>query len=304
VSHNGRRYVRRSTTIERPREEWVAVPVPDSGMPREWVDAARKAISDNVKFSHAGGRFWELSGLMKCSGCGCGMLGNSPTNGSRNKVHHYYRCRTRHLKGKGACLMSKTIRAEEAEHAVWSFVTELLLNPEALRDGLDEMIDRERAGTHGNPEDETALWLARLAEVERKRASFQDMAAEGLTTFDELRTKLAALEETRQTARRELATLEGRSERLRALERDRDALLENYAEIMPEALDTLEPEERHCVYKMLRLKTVAFPEGTLEVSGALREDLLLCKNTTRRLLSRGTSRVRSRRSSRGRPSAT
>jgi hypothetical protein len=120
---------------------------------------------------------WELSGLMKCSGCGCGMLGNSPTNGSRNKVHHYYRCRTRHLEGKGACSMSKNIRAEEAEHAVWSFVTGLLLNPKALRDGLDEMIRQESAGSHGNPEEETAIWLDRLADVEHKRASFQDMAA-------------------------------------------------------------------------------------------------------------------------------
>ncbi len=59
------------------------------------------------------------------------------------------------------------------------------------------------------------------------------MAAERLITFDELRTKLAALEETRQTARRELAALEGRAERLRALERDRDSLLEDYAEMMP-----------------------------------------------------------------------
>ena len=304
MSHDGRLYVRRSTTIERPREQWVAVPVLDSGIPREWVDGARQAINDNVKFSQAGGRFWELSGLMKCSECGCGLLGNSPTNGSRNKVHHYYRCRTRHLEGKGACSMSKNIRAEEAEHAVWSFVTGLLLNPETLREGLDEMIERERAGTHGNPEEEVVLWLDRLAEVERKRASFQDMAAEGLITFDELRAKIAALEETRQTARRELATLEGRSERLRALERDRDTLLENYAEIMPEALDTLEPEERHRVYKMLRLRVVGFPDGTLEVTGALREELLVCKDSTRRLLSRGTSRVRSRRSSRGRPSAT
>ena len=288
MSHDGRRYVRRSTTIERPKEEWIAVPVPDSGVPREWVDAAREAISDNVKFSQAGGRFWELSGLMKCSECGCGMLGNSSTNGSRDKVYHYYRCRTRHLEGKAACLMSKNIRAQEAEHAVWSFVTELLLNPETLRDGLDEMIDRERVGTHGNPDEETALWLDRLAEVEHKRASFQDMAAERLITFDELRIKLAALDETRQTARRELATLEGRSERLRVLERDRDALLETYAEIMPETLDALELEERHCVYKMLRLKTVAFPDGVLEVSGALREGLLVCKDETRRLLSRGT----------------
>jgi hypothetical protein len=184
--------------------------------------------------------------------------------------------------------MSKNIRAEEAERTIWSFVNELLLNPETLRDGLDEMIDRERTGTHGNPEEETALWLDRLGEVEPKRASFQDMAAEGLITFDELRIKLAALEETRQTARRELATLEGRSERLRALERDRDALLENYAEIMPETLDALEPEERHGVYKILKLRTVAFPDGNLEVSGALREGLLLCKDETRRSRSRDT----------------
>ncbi len=112
--------------------------MPDAGIPREWVDSAREAISDNAKFSRAGGRFWELSGLLKCSECGCGMLGNSPTPGSSKKVHHYYRCRTRHLQGKEACTMLKNIRAGEAEHAVWSFVTDLLLNPDALKEGLDE----------------------------------------------------------------------------------------------------------------------------------------------------------------------
>jgi hypothetical protein len=89
ASHAGRRYIRRSTTTEKPREEWIAVPVPDAGIPRERVDAARVAIRDNVKFSHAGGRFWELSGLMKCLRCGRGMLGNSLPNGSRTKIYHY-----------------------------------------------------------------------------------------------------------------------------------------------------------------------------------------------------------------------
>jgi hypothetical protein len=142
-----RRYVRRSTITQKPKGEWVAIPVPDSGIPREWVDRAREAICDNVKFSRAGGRYWELSGFVKCSGCGCGMLGNSPPNGSRTKIYHYYRCRSRHLEGKGACPMSKNIRVEEAEHAVWSFVTGLLLNPEALREGLNEMMQREPATT-------------------------------------------------------------------------------------------------------------------------------------------------------------
>jgi site-specific DNA recombinase len=304
VSRDGRRYVRRSTTSEKPREEWIAVPVPDAGIPREWVDAARVAISENAKFSHAGGRFWELSGLMKCSRCGRRMLGNSSTSGSRNKIYHHYRCRTRHLEGKGACSMSKNIRAEDAEHAVWSFISSLLLNPEALREGFDEMMRRERAGNHGNPETEAAVWLDRLADVERKRSSFQDMAAEGLITFDELRNKLAALEETGQTARRELTALESRTERLWALERDREALLQNYAKMVPKALGALESEERHLVYNMLRLRVVAFPDGTLEISGALGEDLRVCKDETRRSSSRSTSRPGSKMSSRGALSCT
>jgi site-specific DNA recombinase len=295
VSSDGRRrYARRSTTTQKPKEEWVAIPVPDAGIPREWVDRAREAISDNAKFSRAGGRFWELSSLMKCSECGRRMLGNSPINGSRNKVHHYYRCRTRHLEGTGACPMFKNIRADEAEHAVWSFVTSLLLDPEALREGLDEMVTQERAANHGDPEKEAGVWLDRLAEADRKRANFQDMAAEDLITFDELGAKLEALEETRKTARRELAALEGRTERLRALERDRAALLEGYADLMPEALDDLDSQERHRIYNMLRLRVLAFPDGTLEVGGTLSDGHLVCKDSTRRSLSRDTSRARSR----------
>ena len=288
ASDGRRRYVRRSTTTQKPKEEWIAIPVPDAGIPREWVDRAREAVSDNVKFSRAGGRFWELSGLMKCSECGRGMLGNSPPNASRKKVYHYYRCRTRAMEGTEACSMWKNIRAGEAERAVWSFVTDLLLNPDALREGLDEMMRRELATNHGNPEEEAAVWFDRLVEAESRRANFQDMAAAGLITFDELGAKLDALEEARKTARRELVAIEGRKELLRAIERDRAALLESYAGLMPEALDDLDSEERHRIYNMLRLRVSAFPDGTLEVGGILSDGHLVCKESTRRLLSRGT----------------
>ena len=53
------------------------------------------------------------------------------------------------------------------------------------------------------------------------------------------------------------------------LEHDRDALLERYAGMVPEAIDSLGPEERHRIYKMLRLKVLTYPEAPLEVSGVL-----------------------------------
>ena len=102
------------------------------------------------------------------------------------------------------------------------------------------------------------------------------MAAEGLITLDELRTKLAALEETRDTARRELSALEARQELLAQLERDRDTLMEQYAGMTPEALDNLSPEERHSSYKLLKLRVDMHLDGTLEVSGVLRKAPEVC----------------------------
>jgi site-specific DNA recombinase len=46
----------------RPRSEWIAVPIPDPSVPREWVDLARTNIQGNRKMSALGKRFWELSG--------------------------------------------------------------------------------------------------------------------------------------------------------------------------------------------------------------------------------------------------
>ena len=73
VGVNGRRYRRRSKNTMKPREEWVAVPVPDPGIPREWVNAAREAIKDNRRPPSSNRRFWELSGSLLYSGC-CGHV--------------------------------------------------------------------------------------------------------------------------------------------------------------------------------------------------------------------------------------
>ena len=42
----------------RPREEWLYVPVPDAGVPREVMEAARQSLKDNArKPSKAAKRF-------------------------------------------------------------------------------------------------------------------------------------------------------------------------------------------------------------------------------------------------------
>jgi hypothetical protein len=93
------------------------------------------------------------------------------------------------------------------------------------------------------------------------------MAAEGLIDFEELRAQLSALEDTREAAEQELRALRWRAERLAQLERDRDSLLETYADLLPEAIEALGSEERHQVYRMIGMEANLTPDGSLEISG-------------------------------------
>jgi hypothetical protein len=115
------------------------------------------------------------------------------------------------------------------------------------------------------------------------RSGYQEMAAKGLMTFEELSMKLEELENTRNGATRELEVLRSRRERIEGLERDKDALLESYAGMVPQALDSLTPEERHQVYKMLRVEVVVDANGRVEVIGALRADPEVCNSDSARL---------------------
>ncbi len=191
----------------------------------------------------------------------------------------YYRCETR-KKRKAACPMPKSHRSDKIEPLVWEFVSGLLKNPERLRVGLEEMIEEKKRNMCGDPDREARTWLDKLAEVDRKRSAYQDQQAEGLITLEELRTKLAALEETRAVAHRELEALRGYREEIEQLERDAGALMEHYAGRIPGDLDALNSEQRHHVYDMMKLRVVAHVDGRVEANGERIEELGVCTNGT------------------------
>jgi site-specific DNA recombinase len=272
----GREYKWRYSVHENPRDQWIAIPIPEAGIPREIVEAAREMIQDNRPPGSTGRRFWQLpSGSVRCSGCGTRMTQYASAAGRR--IYAYYRCSRLARLGKGSCpslegyRSRKNHRAEHVEHLVWEFVSDLMKDPAQLRDDLERMIELEKNGAHGDPEVEAKAWLDKLAELSQMRRGFQEQAARGYMTFEELGFALDELEETRRTAEHEVAALQSRREALAQLELDKEALLEHYARIAPEALDSLTLEERHRLYKMLRLEVSVHPDSSLEVSGVFGE---------------------------------
>jgi flagellar motility protein MotE (MotC chaperone) len=131
------------------------------------------------------------------------------------------------------------------------------------------MIKQEREGARGNPDRDAKTWAEKIVEVDQERRGYLKLAARGHLTDEELDGALAELRETRETAERELAAIEGRRERLEALEHDRDTLVEHYAGMVPEALENLSSEERRHVYMLLKLSVAVHADGTLEASGVM-----------------------------------
>ena len=46
-------------------------------------------------------------------------------------------------------------RAEKVESQIWGLVSDLLKDPKRLREGLEEMIERERDEVRGDPDGES-----------------------------------------------------------------------------------------------------------------------------------------------------
>ena len=187
------------------------------------------------------------------------------TKKDRRYVYNAYRCCESASYGMAACPRSGNVKAGELEAKVWKYVRSVLTQPERLRAGLEKYIEEQRNALRGDPEQEAKAWLQKLADADRKRARYQDMAAEELIDFDELRERLSQLDEIKRVAEEELDALSKQKERIAELERDRDALLESYAQMTPQGMDLWTSEERHRVYQMLRLRVYAAPHESTEV---------------------------------------
>ena len=156
------------------------------------------------------------------------------------------------------------------EPSVWDFVRSFLEDPERLRRGIEQLLEREgRLLGAEAADEERRTWERTLEHVERKRSRLQDMAAEGLITFAELGTKLKALEEDRREAVRRLEELGRLGERLEALRQGTQNLVDSYTQLVPEAMEVLPSETRHRIYKILDLTVTARPDGELLTSMVL-----------------------------------
>jgi site-specific DNA recombinase len=195
----------KSSGHERPRDEWIEIPVP-AIVSEETFALAEERLADNKRFAPR--RTIEPSivqGLVSCRKCGY-ALSRTSTRSSARKIH-YYRCLGsdgwRHL--NGAVCESRPIRQDLLDQVVWQEVIRLIEDPTLIQAELDRRLDAARAaGPMKRRQDSLERELIRVTKsMGRLLTAYQ----EDLVSLDELRCRMPELRAREQATRAELQAI-------------------------------------------------------------------------------------------------
>jgi site-specific DNA recombinase len=252
---NGPRGARNRKTRhrERPREEWIAIPVP-AIIDRDTFDRVKQIGHDNSKWNPRGAEWgaWLLRGLVECGhchvGCNCHKM-----RGRNGTTHRYYYCRNHDLLRAGSedqrC-PERNIRANELDEYVFAQVRQALLDPRALIAG-------EHAVITGAPIDENELIANQIKRItnaitaaELERTRLLDAYQAGLLELDELTRRTTTVTIRREQLLAEKNTLTERNAELATENRLRRGLA-SFAERVAASLDELDPDARQRLMRLV-----------------------------------------------------
>ena len=212
----GRSVPRASKTVDRPREEWIQIPVP-AIVTAETFGRAAQRLADNKRYAARNTKVPSLlQGLAACSACGYGYYRTSTR--TTNKKIYYYRCLGSddyRYEGGRVC-GNQPVRADYLDEVVWDHITALLADPALIRGEISKRLAAAR--TSDPVTSQRRRLQAALAKATASITAMIEAFSEQLVTIDELRARMPHLR-ARETG------LRGQLDALDAQAADRDAYL-------------------------------------------------------------------------------
>jgi site-specific DNA recombinase len=202
----GRATPRSYTVVERPREDWLEIPVPALVAEDTWQRAQRR-LDDNKRFATRNSTDPSLlQGLCTCLGCGYAYYRTSTR--TTNKIIYYYRClgsddyRYEH----GRICTNKPVRADYLDTVVWDHITALLADPALIRTEINNRLHQARTADPATVQRQrldTGLTKASEA-IKRLIYAYQEQ----LISLDDLRSRMPELRIRETTLRQQIDALD------------------------------------------------------------------------------------------------
>jgi site-specific DNA recombinase len=246
---------------ERPKEEWISIPVP-AIITADVFDLAQERLKKNEHFSERNTKYHTLlQGILVCGLCGYAIYRVSgPKTSVKGEKLHYYRCSCseRWRMGANRVCPNRPIRQDYLDELVWSQVVELLENPEVIRVEIDRRVQQAQ---QSNPMQVRKESLVK--EQIRIRSGMDrllDAYQEGLLPLADLRQRIPDLKKREAALSSELESLEmnfiDQQQRLQ--------LTENLEELMKrlhQSVNSLSLADRQKVLRLIVKEIVVSPEG-------------------------------------------
>jgi site-specific DNA recombinase len=196
---------RDSANHERPREDWIEVPVP-ALVSEEIFALAQEQLEKNQH--HSPRRTMEptlLQGMLVCEQCGYALYRTS-TRTCKQKLH-YYRCigSDGYRRLKGPVCTNRPLRQDVLDEFVWKEILRLLEDPTLVQSEIDR---RREAARNADPLRKREEELRReQARLEKSSERLINAYQEGLVTLPQLRQRMPELRQQTQAVESELQSL-------------------------------------------------------------------------------------------------
>ena len=190
---------------ERPRAEWIEVPVP-ALVSEEMFALAKEQLEKNKH--HSPRRTIEptlLQGMLVCEQCGYALY-RASTHTSKQKLG-YYRClgSDGYRRLRGPVCTNRPVRQDYLDQFVWTEVVRLLEDPGLVQTEIDR---RREVARNADPLRKREDDLRReQVRVEKSSERLVTAYQEGLVTLSQLRQRMPALQKQTQAVESELQSL-------------------------------------------------------------------------------------------------
>ena len=240
-----------STTAghERPREEWIEIPVPALVSEESFARAQELLRENKIRSRRRTVAPSVVQGLVSCAKCGYAFSRTS-TQTSVRKLH-YYKCigsdSWRKLGGP-VCDNRRLIRQELLDQIVWAEVIRLLEEPVLIEQELDRRLAAARSS---DPTRKREQSLQReLTHVGKGIDRLLNAYQEGLLSIEQLRERMPLLRQRQQAFQAELQAIADQTGDRAALLRLAETLTAFLARLRS-AAETLSVTERQRIVRLL-----------------------------------------------------
>jgi len=247
---------------ERPREEWIEIPVPALVTEESFAQAQELLHQNKIRSRRRTIAPSVVQGLVSCAKCGYAFSRTSAQTSARKL--HYYKCigsdGWRKLGGP-VCDNGRFIRQELLDQIVWTEVIRLLEDPALIQQELDR---RLVAARNADPTRKREQSLQReLTHVGKGIDRLLNAYQEELLSIEQLRERMPGLRQRQQTLQAELQAIADQSHDRVAFLRLAETLTAFLARLRS-AAETLNVIERQRIVRLL-VKDVLVGEDTITI---------------------------------------